>query len=230
MSATTLVTAQRQSASPRWTVVATIGVVIGAIVAAALFAWTNSRYAAWITGVIDGDSQLVDGLLFSAFPLVLALGVALWQPRLFGLQLGDSLIRWRRVLGVTVALSALAAIALSQMTSNPFSGADLVIEGIAVPISEELLFRGVLFTLVLLALTRLHHAGRATLLAVLISGVAFGLAHLNNLGSYDTIFVLLQATYATVLGLAAGYLRAGTRSVYPAIVLHAVVNLVAVFM
>jgi membrane protease YdiL (CAAX protease family) len=207
-----------------------MAVLVVAVIASGVFAWSNSRYAAWITGILDTESRLIDGLLFSAFPLVLALGVAAWRPRLFGLQLGASLALWRRVVVVTVALCALTALALSQLQSNPFSGADLVIEGLAVPVSEELLFRGVLFTAMLLALRRLHPASRATPLGVAISGVAFGIAHLNNLGSYDTIFVLLQSIYATVLGIAAGYLRAATRSVYPAIVLHAAVNLVAVVM
>jgi membrane protease YdiL (CAAX protease family) len=40
-------------------------------------------------------------------------------------------------------------------------------------------------------------AGRATLLAMVVSGVAFGLAHLNNLGYYDATFVLFQSSYAT---------------------------------
>jgi membrane protease YdiL (CAAX protease family) len=216
---------RRQNAVP-----ATIGVLIGAVGVSAAFAWSNTRYAEWITTVAGTESQLGEGLLFSAFPLALGLSIAVWRPPVFGLQLGESLLRWRVVMSTTVALCAVAAVALARMQSNPFSGADLVVQALAVPVSEELVFRGVLFTLVLSSLSRVHTAHNATVLAVLISGVAFGLAHLNNLNSYDSMFVFLQTANATVLGIAAGHLRAVTHSVYPAIVLHAAVNLVAVAM
>lgn len=50
-------------------------------------------------------------------------------------------------------------------------------------------------------------------------------AHLNNLGDYPTDFILFQAGYSTILGLAFGYTRIKTESIYPAIILHALFNL-----
>jgi len=124
-------------------------------------------------------------------------------------------------------MSVFAAAALTLVGSNPFRGANPIIQVVAVPLSEELVFRGVLFTLVLGALSRVHPSGRALWLAVVISGVAFGIGHLNNLGSYDATFVVAQSVYASVLGVAGGWLRGRTSSVLPPILMHAAVNLVA---
>lgn len=211
-----------------WThLAATVGVLVSAVAVAAAFAWSNSRYAEWIVALVGAESRLGQGLLFSALPLALAVGITARRPRLFGVQLGETVSRWRHVVGTTVALCAVVAVALTRLPSNPFSGADVVIQVIAVPVSEELLFRGVLFTAVLWALDRFLQGRRATAVAVVISGVAFGVAHLNNLAIYDPVFVLLQTVNATVLGISAGHLRAVTHSVLPAIVLHAAVNAVA---
>ena len=62
-------------------------------------------------------------------------------------------------------------------------------------------------------------------LTVIVSTLVFASAHLNNLGSYPTGFVLFQVGFSTILGLAFGYARMKTESIYPAIILHALFNL-----
>ncbi|HEX5825015.1 MAG TPA: CPBP family glutamic-type intramembrane protease [Candidatus Limnocylindrales bacterium] len=62
----------------------------------------------------------------------------------------------------------------------------------------------------------------------MFDGIAFGLGHLANATSLAIGFVLGQAAFASVLGMACAYLMAKTRSVYPAMLLHAVVNAVVV--
>ena len=52
---------------------ATVGVLIGAVGVSAAFAWSNTRYAEWITTVVGAQSQLSEGLLFCAFPLAFGL-------------------------------------------------------------------------------------------------------------------------------------------------------------
>jgi membrane protease YdiL (CAAX protease family) len=79
-------------------------------------------------------------------------------------------------------------------------------------------------------LSKAHPRERATSLAVAIGGVAFGLAHLSNLSIASSSFVIPQALFAIILGIAAGYLRVRTDSIYPAVGLHAAVNLVVVLM
>jgi membrane protease YdiL (CAAX protease family) len=53
----------------------------------------------------------------------------------------------------------------------------------------------------------------------------FASAHLNNLGHYPTGFILFQVGFSTIVGLAFGYIRVKTGSIYPAILLHALFNL-----
>ncbi len=198
-----------------------------AVIGALAFAVLNSAWADWIQARLATDSDLVNGLAFSAFPIVIGGFVVAISPRRFGIQLGTTVDKWRLVLVLTLAMSVFAAAALTLVGSNPFRGANPIIQVAAVPLSEELVFRGVLFTLVLAALSHVHASGRALWLAVVISGVAFGIGHLNNLGSYDATFVVAQAVYASVLGVAGGWLRAQTSSVLPPILMHAAVNLVA---
>jgi membrane protease YdiL (CAAX protease family) len=206
----------------------TVGISVLAVIGTLAFAIANSAWADWIQPRLATSSDLVNGLAFSAFPLVVgAVVVAFGGPRRFGIQLGTTLDRWRLVLLLTLAMSAFAAAALTLVGSNPFRGANAIVQAVAVPLSEELIFRGVLFTLVLAALRRVHGPGRALWLAVWISGVAFGIGHLNNLGSYDATFVVAQAAYASVLGVAGGWLRAATSSILPPVLMHAAVNLVA---
>jgi membrane protease YdiL (CAAX protease family) len=63
---------------------------------------------------------------------------------------------------------------------------------------------------------------------VVINGIAFGLAHLANATVLDLAFVLPQAAFASVLGMGCAYLMAKSESIYPAILLHALVNGVVV--
>jgi membrane protease YdiL (CAAX protease family) len=213
----------------RSTVASTLAVLVLAVIGTLAFAFANSAWADWIQARLATSSDLVNGLAFSAFPLVIGAVVVAVNPRAFGLQLGTTLDRWRLVLLVTLAMCAFAAAALTLVGSNPFRGANPIVQVIGVPVSEELVFRGVLFTLVLAALRRVYAPGRVLWLAVVISGVAFGIGHLNNLGSYDATFVVAQAAYASVLGVAGGWLRASTSSLLPPILMHAAVNLVALY-
>jgi membrane protease YdiL (CAAX protease family) len=205
----------------------TVAVLIGAVAGAYAFAWVNSRYAAWVQDALSLDSALAQGLAFSAFPLAIGLSISLVHPTLFGLRLGRALGRIGQIVGVTAGLCAIAAVSLISIGGSPFRGAEPLIQAVAVPVSEELIFRGVLFGLLLLVLGRLHPMEAALPLAVVVSAVAFGLAHLNNIGSYDTVFVVMQSAYAMILGLGAGYLRATTGSVVPAMAAHSAVNIVA---
>ena len=79
---------------------------------------------------------------------------------------------------------------------------------VAAPIVEELVFRGAGFTLLA------EHGER---LAIVVSGIAFGLAH----GLLEGLPII------TAFGLGLGYLRARSGSIYPCILLHAIFNALA---
>jgi membrane protease YdiL (CAAX protease family) len=102
------------------------------------------------------------------------------------------------------------------------------VEVVVVPFTEELVFRAVLLTALFAATRRLGFGSRAVALAVAIDAVAFGVAHGTNALSYEIGFVTLQVAFATLVGLGCAGLMARTRSVYPAMGLHAVVNAIVV--
>ena len=69
---------------------------------------------------------------------------------------------------------------------------------------------------------------RAAPVAVVVSGLAFGVGHLGNLGYVPTSFVLVQAVAATVFGLLAGWVRLRTDSLAGPVLFHAAMNTAAV--
>jgi membrane protease YdiL (CAAX protease family) len=82
---------------------------------------------------------------------------------------------------------------------------------VAGPIVEELVFRGAGFTL-------LEPLGRWT--AVVVVGVAFGLAH----GLVEGLPII------TAFGLGLAYLRSRTQSLYPCVILHSLFNATALIL
>lgn len=96
-------------------------------------------------------------------------------------------------------------IALTErMTMNPF-GINLLLMAIIPAISEEFVFRGVLF-----------HTYRkdSVLYGVVISGVVFGLMHLN----------FNQFSYAFVLGIIFALIIEATGSIFATIIAHFIIN------
>jgi membrane protease YdiL (CAAX protease family) len=82
---------------------------------------------------------------------------------------------------------------------------------------EELAFRGVILT----NLQR-HYSTRK---AIGISSILFGLFHLSNFwGSNDAAAVLAGVVAATLLGIGWGYIVVGTNSIFPAMLLHYMVD------
>ena len=94
----------------------------------------------------------------------------------------------------------------------------LLVNSCAVGLSEELMFRGVIFGALRERLTLSR--------AVLLSALAFGSIHsLNALITGEIVGSLLQSCIAVGMGLWAASLRLRTGSIYPSIVLHALWDL-----
>lgn len=51
----------------------------------------------------------------------------------------------------------------------------------------------------------MHNKSTAGWLTVIFSTLIFATAHLNNLGSYPTSFILFQVGFSTIVSLAFGY-------------------------
>jgi membrane protease YdiL (CAAX protease family) len=97
---------------------------------------------------------------------------------------------------------------------------------VTVPLVEELVWRGIVFSVLLTILRKFLPESTSGTLAAVFSGVCFGLLHSTNaLFGYPLAFVALQTLNATVWGVVYGIARAKTGSIYPSIMLHAAMNL-----
>jgi membrane protease YdiL (CAAX protease family) len=136
-------------------------------------------------------------------------------------------LSWRRALGLAVAGYFACFIGLGLLDRVVHGGAEqgltpdhwdssraaqfaanFVVIAVVAPIVEELLFRGIGFHLL---------ARFGTTAAILATGLAFGLYH----GLLNALPVL------ALFGVALGWLRARTDSVYPGMLVHAAFNAVA---
>ena len=101
---------------------------------------------------------------------------------------------------VVAAAAAGTILLLRLIGTTPYSDASLFIEVVDVPVTEELVFRAVLLTALLVILRRLWSPATTVALAIIIDAIAFGTAHLANLTITATMFTVGQALFATVLG------------------------------
>jgi membrane protease YdiL (CAAX protease family) len=167
--------------------------------------------------------EFVAGLTQFVVVLGLMLLVAIGSPKreVFALRRPTS---WRRAaaiaLGITVVIAVLSAVLDPLLHPDREQGlaptrwepahagafaANFVVVALLAPVVEELTFRGLGFTL-------LERFGRPV--AIVLVGVAFGLAH-----------GLVQALPPLVVfGTGLAYLRSRTESVYPGIILHSLYN------
>jgi membrane protease YdiL (CAAX protease family) len=168
--------------------------------------------------------QFVGGLVQFLVLLGLMLLVAVGLPKreVFALRRPRS---WRRAakVGAAVVVAILVVSAALDPVLHPGKeqdlaphgweprhaaafGANFVVVALVAPIVEELTFRGLGFTLLDARFGRWP--------AILLVGVAFGLAH----GLVDALPPLI------VFGVCLAYLRSRTASVYPGMILHAGYN------
>ena len=205
-----------------WSVTA---LTLAAGVAVAL---ANQPYFDLLDGVVGARDSVARGLLFSSWLVLLSAPFVVWRPSLIHLQLGDVQRSWRLIGGVLVAGGMLTALVLATYGATPYGDASWFIEMVVVPVTEELAFRGALLGVMLLVLRRVYPAGTAATLAIVFNGLAFGMGHVANATALSIGFVIAQMTFAGFLGMACAWLVIRTRSVYPAMLLHAVVNGVVV--
>jgi membrane protease YdiL (CAAX protease family) len=159
--------------------------------------------------------------------LFVALMVAAWSPRFFGYQIGD-IFKHKKMLVVLAAIFLLIPIFYRFIAGDtPFSTNTWFFEGIVVPVAEEGFFRGIIFSMLLKGFSAIYTQRNAERIAIIISALSFAILHLANIGSYPTPFVIFQVFYSTIFGLLFGYSRMKTKSIYPAIVFHAILNLAA---
>lgn len=208
--------------------VLSILVLLGACIVSLVLAFSNEPYFNLVNSFFYAEGAVERGLLFSSFLLIIGFFIVVWKPRFYGFQAGDAFRHWLTVLAVLASMCAFTAIALSLVSRTPYSGANWFNELVLVPLSEETIWRGVLFSLLIVILNKLHKERTAIILTVIYSSIAFGIAHSGNITQLPIMFVLMQMIFAAITGLTAGYLRYKTKSIYPAMLLHAAINLIAI--
>jgi membrane protease YdiL (CAAX protease family) len=191
--------------------------IVAAIVACG-FAYGLSR----LTGRLSESVDMPVGTPI----LVIAVLLSLIAPIAVGLHWGTTGRQWKLVTG---ALTVVAVITVAfRLTGSSVPYGASVGEFVLVPVGEELMFRGLVLGILL---TLLRHRGlgsRASMWAVLLSALAFGVGHAGNVGYVDSQFVALQVFVATTFGLLAGWLRIKTDSLVGPVLLHVTMNVLAV--
>jgi membrane protease YdiL (CAAX protease family) len=183
----------------------------------------NVGTSAWLASLWGVVSRL--HLIILMVPLVI------WKPRLFGFQMGKTWQHWRMLLIMLIAnCGVIAAYLWLTGSTTPYSGNQwLATEIIIVPMVEETFWRGLVFFILLKVLSRFYSDKNSTTLTILLSGLAFGLLHANNLFAGVPIqFITIQVLNASIWGIMYGYTRSRTESIYPSMFLHAAMNFVVV--
>ena len=169
--------------------------------------------------------SFVNDILSDAVILFVAFMPIVWAPKFFGYQLGVVSKHWKMLSGMTIFFVGAPLLYRLIVGETPFGANTWFFEGVVVPLAEEGLMRGILFSMLLWGFGKLHTESTANWMSVVFSTLIFATAHLNNLGTYPTGFILFQVGFSTIVGLAFGYARMRTQSIYPAILLHALFNL-----
>jgi membrane protease YdiL (CAAX protease family) len=167
----------------------------------------------------------INDILSDAVYLFAAFMPVFWAPRFFGYQFGDISKHWKILLGLAVFFVGAPVLYRFLVGETPFGVNTWFFEGIVVPLAEEGFFRGVLLAMLLWGFGKIYEGSTASILTLIFSTLIFSTAHLNNLGHYPTGFILFQVGFSAIVGLAFGYSRIKTGSIYPAIILHALFNL-----
>ncbi len=214
----------------------TILVFTGLLAFVALFLVVDNVYYkfsnSWFPNV--GTSAwlaLAWGVVQRLHLLIFIIPLAIWRPRSFGLQIGKIWQHWRMLLIMLLAnCGVIAAYLWLTGSTTPYSGNQwLVTEVVTVPFVEELFWRGLVFIILLQVLRRIFPETTSNRLTVVLSGIAFGLLHANNLNAGVPLqFIVIQVLNATIWGIVYGIARSKTESVYPSIFLHAAMNLVVI--
>jgi membrane protease YdiL (CAAX protease family) len=170
-------------------------------------------------------SSFVNDIFSDVVLLFVAFMPVVWAPKFFGYQPGTIAKHRKTLLGMTAFFVGAPLLYRLIVGETPFGANTWFFEGVVVPLAEEGLIRGILFSMLLWGFREMYNKSTAGWLTLIFSTLIFATAHLNNLGDYPTGFILFQVGFSTIVGFAFGYTRMKTESIYPAIILHALFNL-----
>lgn len=161
-------------------------------------------------------------LLFALLLLLVSLWPQLWDRAGFTRPAPHW---WFPVLAITLGALGVQLVA-GPVAHIPVTTETFLFQAIVPGLDEELLFRGVLFGLIVAALPqRDHRWGPGPLWAVAITTVLFGLAHGIQVDPSFTLTVEPGAIlYTAFTGAILGWVRVHTGSLWPAILVHNGIN------
>jgi membrane protease YdiL (CAAX protease family) len=192
------------------------GVYVPAFIAASLFAPDEEAAVPWVVAVSLVAALLIMALLsriagyrFSAF----GFGPPAVRDMLWG-------VGWGVVIGLVLRLGSALLEVSGPFSEESFSRWQIIaLFWVAAPIQEEVIFRGLLQgTLEGRMRKTIALGGMRLSIAALIIAVLFAVVHL----SVDP----LVAVAALLLGLVAGHLRWRSGSLVPAVLVHALFNVI----
>jgi membrane protease YdiL (CAAX protease family) len=171
------------------TLVVVIVAALATIAGSLLLALANQPYFDVVNGYVGAREAVPRALVFSSWLVVIGGPFVLWRPATFGFSFGDVRKHWLDVVVACAIAAAVTAVLLKVSGQIPYSDASVFVETVLVPVTEEMVFRGVLLAILLAGFGRLYQPGIAVPLAIIVNGVAFGVAHLANATSLDIGFV-----------------------------------------
>lgn len=157
-------------------------------------------------------------LIIAALVFVRKLG--LWELCALGLARSHA----RRALKASLSYAVVLAIPLANLVFSWGRAPSILLLLwfilLCAAVIEELCFRGLL-------MGAFHSSGMRPLVNVGITSFLFAALHFLNVGTLPFAYVAAQFVIALCLGAAYGFMRLGTRSIYPCIVAHVLVNATA---
>ncbi len=208
-------------------------VVLLTLAFAALVVISDQVWLPWMQKVFPNAAPNLWGLVSRGHMLLLGIVfIIVWRnPPLFGFQIGKTFQSWKLILILLALNCGIVGGYLALSGGTPYSGNEwLLTETVWVPLVEETVWRGVVFTMLLIGLQKYYSKKTSTTLAIWIGGVVFGLLHGNNIFyGVPPAFVTIQVLNAVVWGVVYSFARARTESIYPPMLLHSAMNLMVIF-
>lgn len=120
-----------------------------------------------------------------------------------------------------IALISLTSANWAQVQFTPLALSAWLVSNFATGLFEEVLMRGLCFYTLL---TAWGETKKGVFLAAFVQALIFGLAHLGNLYHMPIIDVIAQVIFATLIGFGFAGLVYLTKSLWPAIIVHSLIN------